>query len=71
MKTLGLRRKSPVQTILILLVESGLVYFGFQVCANFDMLFNADMCVHDPQLKIPAVLTDSVLVFPEVWGCLP
>ena len=26
------RRKSPVQTILILLVESGLVYLGIQVC---------------------------------------
>ena len=32
LKTFGpQRRKSPVQTILILLVESGLVYLGIQV----------------------------------------
>ena len=37
-KTLGLsRRRSPVQTVLILLVESGLVYLGFQV-SHFDIL---------------------------------
>ena len=45
--TLGLSgRKSPVQTVLVLLVESGLVYLGLQV-SDFYILF-ADMWVQDP-----------------------
>jgi len=39
METLGSSgRKSPVQTILILLVESGLVYLGFQVSHFYVLL---------------------------------
>ena len=45
---LGLsRRKSPVQTTLILLVESGLVYLIFQV--SDCRTLRADICVQDPQ----------------------
>ena len=47
MKTLSLSgRKSPVQNILILLVESGVVYLGFQVSDVYISL--ADMCAQDP-----------------------
>ena len=46
-KTLGLsRRKSPAQTTLTLLVESGFVYLILQV-SDFCALL-ADMCVEDP-----------------------
>ena len=46
-KTLGLSgRKSKMQAILILLVESGLVYLGLQV-SDFCILL-ADMWVQDP-----------------------
>ena len=41
LKTFGPRRKSPVQTILILLVESGLVYLTVQV-SYFNIVL-ADM----------------------------
>jgi len=41
------RRKSQVHTILVLLVESGLVYLGLQV-SHFHILF-ADMGTQDPQ----------------------
>ena len=45
LKTLGLnKRKSPAQTVLILLIESGLVYLGFQVGH-----FIAGMRARDPQ----------------------
>ena len=44
-KTLGLsKRKSPVQTTLLLLIESGLVYLIIQVSVLL-----ADMCAQDPQ----------------------
>jgi len=53
-KTLGLSaRKSPVQTILILLVESGLVYLAFQVS---DLLIYAHRI-----FKVLIILIDCVL----------
>ena len=59
-KTLGLGgRKNRVQTLLILLVESGLVYLGFQVS---DMLVCARKI-----LKVLTVLIDSVLCFESGW----
>jgi len=52
-------RKSPVQTILILLVESGLVFLGLQ--ASHFYFVHADMWVHNPQIL--TVLADCVLGF--------
>ena len=50
METLGLSgRKSPVQTVLILLVESGLVFLGFQV-SDFCTLL-ADTVLFRPTLQ--------------------
>ena len=47
-KTLGLTgRKNPVQTILVLLVESGLVYLGVQVSHFYKSL--PEKCAYDPQ----------------------
>ena len=45
-------RKSPVQNILILLVESGLVYLGFQVSHFYIPL--ADMSVQDVPSSHPS-----------------
>ena len=45
------RRNSPVQTILILLVESGLVFLAIQVI-SFGLVL----------LKVLTFLTDSILV---------
>ena len=57
-KTLGLGgRKSPAQTILILLVESGLIFLGFQV-SRF-CIYLARMHAQDPQLYLR--FEDSVL----------
>jgi hypothetical protein len=54
--TLGLRgRKSPVQTVLILLIESDVVYLVFQV-SDFNILL---ICVRKI-LKVLTILTDSV-----------
>ena len=59
MKDLGWsRRKSPVQTMLILLVESGLVFLGFQV-SHFCI------SVADMYARVLTLLTDSVLNY----GC--
>ena len=49
LKTLGLsRRKSPVQAILILLVESGFAFLGIQVSC-FGIVPATDVPVQDPQ----------------------
>ena len=54
-KILGLnRQRSPVQTILVLLVESGLVYLIFQV-SDFCIVLTA-------KFKVLAVLTAGVPV---------
>ena len=59
-KTLGLRgRTSPAQTILIILVESGLVYLGIQV-GHFLLCFL--MCVRTILIFL-IVLIDSLLGF--------
>ena len=58
-ETLGLRRRrSPVQTVLILLVESGLVYLVFQVsdCVSCSLI-----CEHKI-LHVLTVLTAGVPV---------
>ena len=48
-KTLGLRaRRSPVQTVLILLVESGFVYLALQV-SHFCVSLSAGMRAEDSQ----------------------
>ena len=61
-KTPGLsRQKSPAQTIMILLLESGLIFFGIQV-NYFGVVL----------LRVLTFLTDSVLVLQCVWppyGC--
>ena len=51
------RRKSVPQTILILLVESGLVFLGFQV-SDFRIV---PMCLCKV-LEVLTFLTDSVLI---------
>ena len=57
MRNLGSNgQKSRVQNVLILLVESGLVYLGFQV-SHFCILL-AHMCA-----QILTIPTDSVLGF--------
>ena len=49
MKPLGLSgRKNPVQTVLILLLESGLAFLGFQV-SHFYISPLVDMCTQDTQ----------------------
>ena len=56
-KTLGLSgRKSPVQTILILLVESGLAYLGFQVSHFYILLVDTSCKI----LKVLTFFIDSV-----------
>ena len=56
LKTLGLsRQKSPVQAILILLIESGFAFFGIQV-SHFGTVPGDE--IH----KVFTSLTDSVLV---------
>ena len=60
MKTLELsRRKCPVQTILNLFVESGLVYLGIQVSYFGNMLANVPARDHE----VLTFLTDHVPVF--------
>ena len=62
LKTLGpSRRKSPVQTILILLVESGLVYLTIQV-SPFGIVFVGKV------LKVLTLLTDSVPRFRRAYA---
>ena len=53
---------SPVQAVLILLVESGLVFLGFQVSHFIWCLL---ICVRKI-LKVLTNLTDSVLGFDRV-----
>ena len=56
MNTLGLRRrKSPVQTILILLIESDVIYLVFQVSDLYILLICGRTI-----LKVLTILTDSV-----------
>ena len=56
------RRKNPVQTILILLVESGLVFLGIQV--SYFGIVLADMQIQ----TILTLLADSLLVNQCVRG---
>ena len=59
-KTLGLSgRKTPVQTVLILLVESGLVYLAFQVSQS--LLYCAYMRTQDLRVLIVRQITYYVL----------
>ena len=63
LKTLGpSKRKNPVQTILILLVESGLVFLGIQV--SYFGIVLADMQIQ----TILTLLADSLLVNQCVRG---
>ena len=67
MKTPSLsRRTSLLQTILVLLVESGLVYLGIQVSHFFIVLF--DICAQDPHRSHR--LIDSPLGFDPAWEWL-
>ena len=56
------RRKDPVQTILIFLIESGLVYLGFQVGSSGIVL-------GDAPTHVLTFLTDTVLYFRR--ACAP